>query len=171
MRRGRSTPVGPIVVMGVAGSGKSTVGAALARELGVDFVDADTLHAPDAIAQMAAGTPLTEEQRGPWLDRCHAVVADHLARVPATGVVMACSALTAAARRRLAGGLPVRFVALVASEDALAARLATRPEHFFDPALLASQLATLELDSGVHTVDAEQPVPDVVAAARRVLRV
>jgi gluconokinase len=155
--------------MGVAGSGKSTVGARLADALGLEFVDADTLHSPEAIAQMAAGTPLTEEQRGPWLDRCHEVLVEHCSPPHADGVVLACSALTAGSRRRLAGALPVRFVALIASEEALTARLAGRRGHFFDPALLASQLATLELDRGVFTVDAQQPVDAVVADARHAL--
>jgi gluconokinase len=163
-----SSRVGPVVViMGVAGSGKSTVGALLATRLGVPFLDGDDFHTPAAKAQMAEGVPLTEEQRGPWLDRLHAELAAHAA----TGVVLACSALTAASRRRLAGELTaVTFVALVAPEDELAARLAEREGHFAGPDLLASQLASLELDPGVQTVDAMQPLEHVVDAAANAVR-
>ena len=153
--------------MGVEGSGKSTVGSRLAAQLGVEFVDADSEHSPEAVAQMAAGIPLTEAQREPWLDRCHEVLAAHA--TPDEGIVLACSALTIAARRRLAGALPVRFVALIASEEVLAARVAAREGHFAGPELLASQLATLELDPEVVTVDAGRPVDDVVAEIRHVL--
>ncbi len=112
-----------VVIMGVAGSGKSTVGARLAVRLGVPFLEGDDAHSPEAKAQMAEGIPLTEAQRGPWLDRLHAELAAHTS----TGVVLACSALTAASRRHLTGELAtVTFVALVAPEDALAARLAAR---------------------------------------------
>ena len=107
--------------MGVAGSGKSTAGARLAVRLGVPFLEGDDAHSAEAKAQMAKGIPLTEAQRGPWLDRLHA----ELAADTSTGVVLACSALTAASRRQLAGELAaVSFVALVAPEDALAVRLA-----------------------------------------------
>jgi gluconokinase len=118
---------------------------------------------------MAAGIPLTEAEREPWLDRCHAVLAAH-ATPSDPGIVLACSALTIAARRRLAGDLPVRFVALIASEEVLAARVAAREGHFAGPELLASQLATLELDPEVLTVDAGQPVDHVVTEIRHVLR-
>lgn len=163
-----SSRAGPVVViMGVAGSGKSTVGARLAERLGVVFLEGDDAHSAEAKAQMAKGIPLTEAQRGPWLDRLHAELAAHAS----TGVVLACSALTAASRRRLAGDLTtVTFVALVAPEDALAARLAARTGHFAGPDLLASQLATLELDPSVRTVDAMQPLEHVVDAAADAVR-
>jgi gluconokinase len=152
--------------MGVAGSGKSTVGAHVAARLGVPFLDGDDAHTADAKAQMAAGVPLTEEQRVPWLGRLHSELAAHRG----TGVVLACSALSASSRQRLGSELPsVRFVALVASEDVLAARLAARRGHFVGPDLLASQLATLELDPHVVTVDADQELDEVVDAVLDVL--
>lgn len=154
-----------VVVMGVAGSGKTTVGRLLAARLGVSFVDGDDAHTEAAKRQMAEGVPLTDEQRVPWLDRLHRVLRDHAA----SGVVLACSALTTAARRRLAGGLPVRFLALVAPSDVLAARLRDRSGHFAGADLLASQLATLELDDTVTTVDGSLPVDEVVEAAERAL--
>ena len=156
----RAVPI--VVIMGVAGSGKSTVGRRLAVRLGVPFLEGDDAHSAEAKAQMAKGIPLTEAQRGPWLDRLHAELVAHTS----TGVVLACSTLTAASRRHLAGELAaVTFVALVAPEDALAARLAARTSHFAGPDLLASQLATLELDPNVETVDAMQPLEQVVDAA------
>jgi gluconate kinase len=97
------------------------------------------------------------------------VLTAHATR-PNGGIVLACSALTIGARRRLSGDLPVRFVALIASEEVLAARVAARQGHFAGPELLASQLATLELDPGVVTVDAGRPVDHVVAEIRHVLR-
>ena len=107
---------------------------------------------------MAEGVPLTEEQRGPWLDRVHTVLAEH----STSGAVLVCSALTVAARHRLTGDLDVRFVALLVPEDVLATRLATRPGHFAGADLLASQLATLELDASVVHVDGARPIDEVV---------
>ncbi len=149
-----------VVVMGVAGSGKTTVGRAVAARLRLPFVDADDVHSAAAKAQMARGEPLTEAERVPWLDRLHALLADHAT----SGIVLACSALTIAARDRLAAGLDVRFVALVVPERALDERLAARHGHFAGADLLPSQLATLELDDSVVTVDGDRPVDQVVDA-------
>ncbi len=100
-----------VVVMGVSGSGKSTVGRRLAMELGVPFVDGDDEHTPEAKARMAKGIPLDDAWRAPWLDRLDAILREHVEG----GLVLACSALTRAYRRRLARGVPrVSFVALVA---------------------------------------------------------
>jgi carbohydrate kinase (thermoresistant glucokinase family) len=130
-----------VVVMGVSGSGKSTVGALLAARLGLPFVEADDLHDPAAIARMAAGEPLTETDRAPWLARVH----DRLAGSGPTGAVCACSALTRASRERLAAGLPdVRFVWLDGPPALIAARLADRTANPVGPALLPSQISTLE---------------------------
>ena len=147
-----------VVVMGVAGSGKSTVGRAAAARLGLPFFDADDFHTPAAKVQMADGVPLTEAQREPWLDALHDLLVQHPA-----GAVLACSALTVAARHRLTGDLDVRFVVLLVPEDVLATRLATRPGHFAGTDLLASQLARLELDDSVVHVDGARPIDEVVA--------
>jgi gluconokinase len=153
-----------VVVMGVSGSGKSTVGRRLATELGVPFVDGDDEHTPEAKARMAQGIPLDNAWRAPWLDRLDAILREHVEG----GLVLACSALTRAYRRRLARGVPeVAFVALVAPREVLAARLAARHGHFAGPALLDSQLATLELGDDVKTVDTTGSLEEVVAAARR----
>jgi gluconokinase len=131
-----------VVIMGVAGSGKTTIGRRLAEALGTPFVEGDDFHDPDNIERMARGKPLTDEMRKPWLDRLNR----ELGRRRATGVVLAASALTEAARRRLTEGLDnVRFVVLKGDRELLRERLAQRTGHFFDPDLLDSQLATLEV--------------------------
>ncbi|MFI2101784.1 gluconokinase [Isoptericola sp. NPDC019693] len=141
---GTAPGVRGVVVMGVAGSGKSTVGTLLAARLGLRFVDADDLHPPANVAKMSAGTPLTDDDRRPWLAR----VGDVLRTGAETGapVVVACSALRRAYRdalRRGAGG-DVAFAHLHGDRDLLARRIAARADHFMPPALLDSQLATLE---------------------------
>lgn len=158
-----------VVLMGVAGSGKSTVGRALADTLGVAFVEADDLHSPAAKRTMAAGRPLDDAAREPWLDRVHARLA--LAARDRRGVVVACSALKPAYRARLTRGIEgVVFVALVATTDVLEGRLERRADHFAGPALLPSQLQDLDLDDTVTTVDASGPLDEVVAAAAAAVR-
>jgi gluconokinase len=131
-----------VVVMGVAGSGKTTIGRRLAQALGVPFVEGDDFHDPDNIARMARGEPLTDEMRKPWLERLNR----ELHRRRPTAVVLAASALTEASRRRLTEGLDnVRFVVLTGDRELLRERLTQRKGHFFDPDLLDSQLATLEI--------------------------
>jgi carbohydrate kinase (thermoresistant glucokinase family) len=132
-----------VVVMGVAGVGKTTVGLLLAKELGLPFHDADTFHSEANRRKMAAGIPLTEEDRAPWLR--------DLARrmrgwEAAGGAVVACSALRRRHRDILTDAAPghVRFVFLDADEETIRTRLAARKGHYMPPALLDSQLATLE---------------------------
>ncbi len=132
-----------IVVMGVAGCGKTTVGERLGRALGWPFAEGDRFHPPANVAKMAAGTPLTDADRWPWL----ATLAATLAAREAAGQssVLACSALRRSYRDLLRGGARrVRFLHLDGTRAVLAARLGARPCHFFPPALLDSQLATLE---------------------------
>ena len=138
-----------IVVMGPSGSGKTTVGRALAAALDWPFHDGDDYHPPANIARMQAGLPLGDAERAPWLAALAALVAGTEAR--GASAVVACSALRQAYRRTLVAGVPearradqVRFVYLEASAALLADRLARRPAHFFDPALLPSQLSALE---------------------------
>lgn len=151
-----------VVVMGPAGVGKSTVGKRLSVELGVPFVDGDEEHSRAAIARMAAGIPLDDALRKPWLHRLNRILTQHAGG----GLVLACSALTPAYRRQLARGLEgVVFVALTVPREVLIERLAFRRGHFAGPALLDSQLAKLELDDAVHVVDASGSVDATIAAA------
>lgn len=129
-----------IVVMGVSGSGKSTVGAALAHRLGVPFADADDLHPPANIAKMSAGRPLDDDDRRPWL----AAVGQWLAGHP-HGAVMSCSALKRTYRDQLRAQLPtVEFVYLSGSPEVIGRRQAAREDHFMPASLLTSQFAILE---------------------------
>ncbi|MDQ6523620.1 gluconokinase [Nocardioides sp. LHD-245] len=130
-----------LVVMGVSGSGKSTVGAAIARRIGVPFADADGIHPPDNIAKMAAGTPLDDADRLPWLQLVGRWLADH----DESGGVISCSALRVVYRDLLRAHAPrVRFLHLHGTRGSIARRLAGRAGHFMPPALLDSQLADLE---------------------------
>lgn len=157
-----------IVVMGVSAVGKSTVGAALAERLGVPFLDADDLHDVAAIESMAAGTPLTDVERMPWLGRVGAA----LAAQPG-GAVIACSALARRYREAIRATAPgAMFVHLDAPADVLALRAGAREGHFMPASLLESQLATLEplaVDEPGFTVDATLPVDELVTATAAAL--
>src|SRR5258708_3282081 len=147
MPRAEPLPVAPpfaIVMMGVSGSGKTTVGAALAARLGVGFRDADEFHPAANVAKMSAGTPLTDEDRWPWLDAIGAALAE--AGREGRGIVVGCSALKRIYRDRLraAAHRPIVFVHLTGSRETLETRMLTRKGHFMPASLLASQLATLE---------------------------
>jgi carbohydrate kinase (thermoresistant glucokinase family) len=145
--------------MGVAGSGKSTIGHIVAARLGAPFVDADDLHSVDAIEAMRAGRALDDAERAPWLQRVGAAVRD----VDVGPVVLACSALTRSYRDVLRDAVPeLTFVALDVDAETLAHRVATRTDHFAGADLLPSQLATLELGDDVVRVAATGS-PDEVA--------
>lgn len=138
-----ATPAHVIVLMGVSGSGKSTVGGELARLTGWPFRDADSFHPPANIEKMRQSVPLTDDDRWPWLDAIGAWIGERLARRE-PGIV-SCSALKRAYRTRIAAKRPgVRLVYLLGSQDMIASRLAARTDHFMPPELLASQFATLE---------------------------
>jgi gluconokinase len=173
-----------IVVMGVSGSGKSTVGAALAQALRVEFVEGDAFHPPENVARMAAGVALTDADRAGWL----AALAAHIAQAAPRGVVVSCSALKRAYRDVLRaacpapgrpkpddaprgqersdwGANPVRFVWLDLPRADLELRLAGRTGHYMPPSLLTSQIATLEPpqpDEHAIRIDATRPVEAIV---------
>ncbi len=136
--------------MGVSGCGKSTVGAALARRLGVPFLDGDDFHPEANVRKMAGGTPLTDADRRPWLERLGGLLEEHPG-----GCVLACSALKRAYRDQLRGAGPVGFVHLDGDPVLLRGRLARRARdggHFMPPELLDSQLAELESPAGKEGV-------------------
>ncbi len=140
---GRAPGVSVIVVMGVAGSGKSTVGAALAERLGWPFRDADEFHPPENVAKMSAGAPLTDEDRKPWLAAIAAWI-DARRAAGAHGVVT-CSALKRVYRDVIVGArADVRLVFLDGARDLIGARMTARRDHFMPTSLLDSQFATLE---------------------------
>ena len=152
-----------IVVMGPMGCGKSSLAAALADSLRLPFIEGDRFHTPAGLAKMAAGEPLTDEDRWPFLD----AVADALRSHAPTGAVAACSALRQVYRDRLRArvGEPLRFVLPELSERDLEARVRRRSDHFMPPALLRSQLDTLEPpspDEAAIRVDGALPIPDQV---------
>jgi beta-N-acetylhexosaminidase len=166
MHHTASAKTGPrIIVMGVSGCGKTTIGDLVARELGVPFLDGDSLHPVANVAKMAAGTPLTDEDRWPW----RATVGSELAAAGSGGLVLACSALRRSYRDAIRDEAPdTIFLHLHGSKEVLKARTEGRSGHFMPPALLESQLATLEpleADEVGVVVDIAGPVTQVMADA------
>jgi gluconokinase len=156
-----------IVVTGVAGSGKTTVGIALAQRLGVEFADGDDLHPAENVAKMARGEPLTDADREPWLERIEQWLGAR------ESGVLACSGLRRAFRDLLREGRDVVLVYLRVSPEVAQARCALRIDHFFPAELLDSQFAALEEpgpDEDVLVADATLPTAEVVEAIATDLR-
>jgi gluconokinase len=150
-----------VIVMGVSGSGKSYLGNALAEATDWAFAEGDDYHSDANKAKMAAGIPLTDADRGPWLATLHEVLAGWHAR--GQSGILACSALKESYREELMAGIPeVRFVWLDPSRAVLAERMAHRPGHFMPPGLLDSQLATLEPPAGVLRLDGSEPIGEAI---------
>ena len=168
-----ATALRVIIVMGVAGAGKTLVGSTLARALGWTFYDADDLHSPENVAKMHRGIGLTDADRAPWL----ATVRDLIERVIRDGrnAVLACSALKETYRRTLtpddAPAGTVRFVYLDVPAEVLRDRLEHRAHHYAPPELLDSQLATLEPPRDAIRVDGTLPPDEIVRGARSALGV
>lgn len=140
---GGPIPPARVIVMGVSGCGKTTVGRALAASAGWRYVEGDELHPPENVALMAAGTPLTDADRQGWLEKIAAVLGEAAER--GEGLVVTCSALKRRYRDLLRGPAPgLRFVFLHGPQALLAERMAARQGHYMPPSLLQSQLATLE---------------------------
>ncbi|SON54494.1 Thermoresistant gluconokinase [Hartmannibacter diazotrophicus] len=162
-----------IVVMGVSGSGKSTVGAALAARLGLAYVDGDDLHSEACVAKMRRGEALTDDDRWPWLDRVAAVLDDRQ-RNPA-GVIVGCSALRRRYRDRIRAAVEsdIRFLFLDGSFDLLNERMAARKGHYMPVSLLKSQFAALEVpgadEPDVMAIDVAKPVETIVGEAARLV--
>jgi gluconokinase len=158
-----------VIIIGVAGSGKSTVGRVLASRLGWRFHDADDLHSPESVERMRRNLPLDDAQRQPWLLRVRGVI-DQAIRDGADAVI-ACSALKERYRATLSSGLPgIRFVHLTGDPALLRERLARRAGHFAGSGLLDSQLAALEPPQQALTLDVSLPVDalvDIIASDLR----
>ena len=162
-----------IVVMGVSGSGKSTVSASLASELDLRMLDGDDLHLPESVAKMQSGIALEDADRWPWLDRIgHYLASD--GEQPARGCIVACSALKRAYRDRIRQLAPtVRFIFLDGEPELIRERMSRRKGHYMQPELLASQLNTLERpqvdEADVIALDIRVPAAQLVALAIRAL--
>jgi len=159
-----------LVIMGVCGCGKSTVGQQLATRLGCNFLEGDSLHSPHNLALMAAGTPLSDDDRAVWLD----IIAQSLNDLsPSEGLVVSCSALKRKYRDRLRLACPaLRFVHLHGERGLLAKRLHQRRGHYMPASLLDSQLETLELpgaDEDAITLNIVEPASSLVAHIAKLL--
>jgi len=150
-----------VIVMGVAGSGKTTVGELLAQRLGWSFYDADTFHPAENIAKMASGTPLNDSDRAPWLAALHALISTSL-KEDRPGV-LACSALKKSYRQQLLeGNEEVQFVYLKGSYDLIWSRISQRNDHYMKPQMLQSQFEALEEPTNALTFDVSMPVEEIV---------
>lgn len=151
-----------VIIMGVSGCGKSSVGEGLSARLGIPYRDGDDLHPTENVEKMRVGIPLTDEDRWPWLDRVAATLASN------APVIVGCSALRRAYRDRLRAGAggPVHFIHLAGSREVIAARMASRTGHYMPPSLLDSQFAALEAPSPEEAlaVSIDQPLPAMIEA-------
>ena len=159
------TPFVIIIVMGVVGSGKTTIGSLLAQQLAWEFVDADSFHPRSNIEKMSRGIPLTDVDRLPWLQSIHDAMVRW--RAEHKNVVLACSALKHSYRKMLRIGPEVKFIYLKAESHIIEQRLQSRHGHFATAELLASQLADLEEPRDAIAVNIDPPPEDIVAVIRR----
>jgi gluconokinase len=150
------------VLMGVSGSGKSTVASRVADELALTFIEADDFHPPGNIEKMSAGTPLTNEDRAPWVE---ALVVGINQRQPQRDAVVACSALSQFVRDGLRAGVtePLQFIVLSADPAIIQQRLSQRARHFMKSGMLGSQLAALEWPADAVVIDVSRPLDEVCA--------
>ncbi|MBZ5667379.1 MAG: gluconokinase [Acidobacteriia bacterium] len=153
-----------ILLMGVSGAGKTTVGQLLAAQLGWQFVDGDDFHPAANVAKMRNGIPLTDTDRGPWLETLHTRIAGWMAS--GTNAVLACSALKRAYRERLRIGAEVQVVYLRGTPQLLQRRLHARSGHFMTERMLASQLETLEEPEHAVVADVDRSPGEIAAEIR-----
>jgi gluconokinase len=154
-----------IVVMGVTGAGKTTIGRLLAQTLGWTFVDGDEFHPLANVEKMRAGIPLTDADRQPWLDALRQAISSAIAQN--NNIVLACSALKEQYRRQLQIAPEVHLIYLKGSYELIAGRLRDRHGQFATTSLLASQFADLEEPSNAFTVDISGSPQEIVAAIRK----
>ena len=168
----------PIIVMGVSGCGKTMVGSKLAKRLKWEFIDGDKLHPISNIQKMKTGTPLTDDDRWPWLEKIAYQMGEHKTQedqIRAHKIVVACSALRQTYRQYLRDQIkgPIRFIHLHGSKEIIAQRLSARQNHFMPPHLLDSQFATLEApgqDENVISINIDQPVDTILNNAISALK-
>ena len=156
-----------VIVMGVVGAGKTTIGRLLAEQLGWEFADADDYHPAANVEKIRHGIALNDEDRRPWLERLRAAIIGWMA--DERNVVLACSALKRSYRRELEAGPQVRFVYLKGSPQLIADRLRARHGHFAGEQILTSQLADLEEPEGAVTADIASTPQQIVASIREQL--
>ncbi len=153
-----------VVLMGVTGSGKTTIGTLLAERAGAIFADADDYHSAANREKMATGHPLTDQDRQPWLEQLNRVLLGWFSA--ARSGVLACSALKASYRNTLSAGMPtdaITFILLDGSKEMIASRLATRKHSYMNPNLLDSQIATLEMPKNALCIENDRAPEQVVA--------
>ena len=157
-----------IAVIGVSGSGKTTIGTLLADAMNCPFLEGDSLHSKENIDKMSHGIPLTDADRAPWLDAIHARILDHFER--GQDLVVACSALKQRYRTVLAEGVPIVWVYLKGSVELIRGRLRHRSSHFMKADMLAGQYDTLEEPIDALVVDVSAPPVAIVAGILSQLR-
>jgi gluconokinase len=156
-----------VIVMGVVGAGKTTVGRALAEQFGGEFADADSYHSQHSIEKIRRGVPLNDEDRRPWLLQLRSLIETWISQ--SRSGVLACSALKRSYRDELNAGPDVKFVYLKGSADLIAQRLGSRKGHFAGDQILASQFADLEEPDAAVTINIDQSVEQIVAEIREKL--
>ena len=157
-----------VLIMGVEGSGKTSVGQLLAQLLGWMFVDADDFHSASNKEKMSRGVPLDDADRGPWLCAIHDFVVDQTRK--GRNVVLACSALKQSYRQQLQQGMEMKIVFLKGSFELFYSRLQKRQAHFARETLLASQFASLEEPTGAVTIDASLAESEIVKQIKSTLQ-
>jgi gluconokinase len=149
-----------LIIMGVSGSGKTSVGEALAKELGWPFFDGDSFHPEANVKKMSAGIPLNDDDRKPWLERLHDLMKGQLEE--GKSVIIGCSALKESYRHILRGNLNVRFVYLEGSFELIMERMQKRKDHFMKATMLESQFETLEVPKDAITVSIADPIEVII---------
>jgi gluconokinase len=153
-----------ILLMGVSGAGKTTIGQLLASELGWEFEDADDYHSPKNVEKMRAGTPLTDADRGPWLETLRALIGDRVEKKQ--NMILACSALKQAYRRVLQVTPEIKIVYLKGTAEIFRQRLSGRRGHYMTERMLDSQLEALEAPEDALVVDVDRSPAEIVAEIR-----
>ena len=156
------------ILMGVAGSGKTTIGERVSQTLGIPFYEGDDFHPAENIAKMSSGIPLDDNDRVPWID----AIVSALNAERSTDAVVACSALSRFVRERIRGGLeePAKFIWLTGRPEVIEERLRKRGQHYMKAGMLASQFAALQIPQTAQQVSVEQSIEDVVAQVIQIIR-